>query len=442
MQTDGHFTLVELNYLIRQSIQHCFPQSIWVQAETSDVRTASNGHCYLEFIQKDLYTHALLAKAKGIIWSNVSKSLRPYFEKETGETFRSGIKVLVKVRVEFSELYGYSLIVEEIDPTYTIGDMVKRRKEILDRLTKEGVLNLNKELTFPMLPQRIAVISSATAAGYGDFCNQLRQNKRGIVFYTRLFPAIMQGDRIEESIIQALDKIYTCIDQWDVVVIIRGGGATSDLAGFDTYNLATSVAQFPLPIITGIGHERDDTVLDFLAHLRAKTPTAAAEILIHYMNQCAEVLERLTQSIYLLPTRRLQTEIQRIATYTQYIPTLVEKRIQTEQHKLQSKEHLLLSLWNSRRVQDSFRIESLLPRIMHAIEKKLNVETHRLALCEQKTRLLSPQHILSKGYSLTLKNGKTLKDSKDLSVGDTLVTHLAKGKIESTITQIHKKNES
>lgn len=294
-------SLHELNGLVKRSVRTCLPDTYWVQAELSDVRSNYSGHCYLEFVQKDASGNNLIAKARGTIWSNIFKMLKPYFEQETGQAFTSGIKVLVEVSVEFHELYGYSLTVLDIDPTYTVGDMERKRREILRQLEEEGVIDLNKELEMPMLPQRVAVISSATAAGYGDFCNQLVNNPRGYGFHTELFPAIMQGERVEETVIAALNAIYERMEAFDVVVIIRGGGATSDLSGFDTYELAANCAQFPLPIITGIGHERDDTVLDKVAHTRVKTPTAAAEYLIARMDKCADALDemsaRLTESV-------------------------------------------------------------------------------------------------------------------------------------------------
>ena len=273
-------SLLELNSLVRRSLEQCLPDEYWIQAELSDVRSNTTGHCYLEFVQKDPRSNNLVAKARGMIWNNIYRLLKPYFEESTGQLFTSGIKVLVKVTVQFHELYGYSLTVLDIDPAYTLGDMARRRREILLQLEEEGVLTLNKELEMPVLPQRVAVISSATAAGYGDFCHQLQHNPGGFYFYTELFPALMQGNQVEESVLAALDRINARINEFDVVVIIRGGGATSDLSGFDTYLLAAACAQFPLPIITGIGHERDDTVLDSVAHTRVKTPTAAAAFLI------------------------------------------------------------------------------------------------------------------------------------------------------------------
>ena len=238
-------SLYELNALVRGTLEDTLQDEYWLQAELSDVRTNASGHCYLEFIQKDEHSHSLVAKARGTIWANIFRLLKPYFEEATGQLFTSGIKVLVKVAIGFHELYGYSLTVLDIDPTYTLGDMARRRREILKQLEEEGVLTMNKELEMPLLPQRIAVISSASAAGYGDFNDQLHNNPYGFYFYTELFPAIMQGDRVEESLLAALDAINQRFNDFDAVVIIRGGGATSDLSGFETYLLAAACAQFP-----------------------------------------------------------------------------------------------------------------------------------------------------------------------------------------------------
>lgn len=320
-------TLFDLNALVRRSLEQCLPDEYWIQAELSDVRSNSTGHCYLEFIQKDPRSNNLIAKARGMIWSNIFRLLKPYFEEATGQMFGSGIKVLVKVTVQFHELYGYSLTVLDIDPTYTLGDMARRRREILQQLEEEGVLTLNKELEMPLLPQRIAVISSATAAGYGDFCHQLQHNSRGFFFYTELFPAMMQGNQVEESVLSALDRVNARLGDFDVVVIIRGGGATSDLSGFDTYLLAAACAQFPLPIITGIGHERDDTVLDSVAHTRVKTPTAAAELLINRMDEAADQLEYLSTRLREGASAFLERESGRLLSCQARIPALVVHRL-------------------------------------------------------------------------------------------------------------------
>ena len=404
-------SLYELNGLVKRTIRDRMSETYWVQAELSDVRSNYSGHCYLEFIQKDASGNNLIAKARGTIWSNIYKMLKPYFEQETGQAFASGIKVLVRVSVDFHELYGYSLTVLDIDPTYTVGDMERKRREILRLLEEEGVIDLNKELEMPVLPQRIAVISSATAAGYGDFCNQLSNNPRGYGFYTELFPAIMQGERVEESIIAALDAIYARLEAFDVVVIIRGGGATSDLSGFDTYELAANCAQFPLPIITGIGHERDDTVIDLIAHTRVKTPTAAAAFLVACMDQVADRLDNLSFRLQQGVRNRLLWEHRRIEGLKQRIPSSAYKRISDAKYGL---------LAANRDLQMATR-------------QFLSMKKHRLELLLQRLNDALPEKQLARGYSITLKNGKAVKDTSALKEGDTLVTLLYKGKVESVI---------
>ena len=413
-------SLYELNGLVKRSIRSCLPDTYWVQAELSDVRSNYSGHCYLELIQKDASGNNLIAKARGTIWSNIYKMLKPYFEQETGQAFTSGIKVLVQVSVEFHELYGYSLTVLDIDPTYTVGDMERKRREILRQLEEEGVIDLNKELEMPMLPQRIAVISSATAAGYGDFCNQLSNNPRGYGFRTELFPAIMQGERVEESILSALDAINDRLEEFDVVVIIRGGGATSDLSGFDTYLLAASCAQFPLPIITGIGHERDDTVIDKVAHTRVKTPTAAAEFLIAKMDKCADVLDEMSFRLMQGVRNRLLWEHRRIENLKQRIPSAVYKRIADAKYDLLSAQRDL----------------------QMASRQFLSAKKHRLELLQQRLNDALPEKQLARGYSITLKNGKAVKDASLLKEGDKLITMFYQGQVESIICHSERSEES
>ena len=420
-------SLYELNALVKRSITTCLPDTYWVQAELSDVRSNYSGHCYLEFVQKEPRGNNLIAKARGTIWSNVYRLLKPYFEEETGQAFVSGIKVLVKVSVEFHELYGYSL-------TYTLGDMARRRREILKQLEEEGVLTLNKELELPLLSQRIAVISSATAAGYGDFCNQLEQNPYGFVFYPRLFPAIMQGERVEQSIISALDTINARRDNWDVVVIIRGGGATSDLSGFDTYELAANCAQFPIPIITGIGHERDDTVLDSVSHTRVKTPTAAAEFLINHLHDTAEVLEDYASSILQAVSTRMMREKTRLSRLVERIPMQTLMRLKDEHYRQERVVKQLETALQSRLTKEKHHLQMMETQIGIASQRRLVKENHRLQLLEQQLKAASPEHLLKRGYSITLKNGKAVTDASVLQPGDELTTRFAKGEIKSVVT--------
>ena len=404
-------SLYELNNLVRSRLEHAFPEEYWVQAELSDVRSNATGHCYLELIEKDARGNNLIARARAMIWNQVYRLLKPYFEQETGQAFVSGLKVLVKVTVGFHELYGYSLTILDIDPSYTLGDMARRRREILAKLEEEGVLTLNKELEMPLLPQHIAVISSATAAGYGDFCNQLAGNPYGYVFYPRLFPAMMQGERVEESIIGALNRIYSHAEAWDVVVIIRGGGATSDLSNFDSYLLAANCAQFPLPIITGIGHERDDTVIDAVAHTRVKTPTAAAEYLIARVHESAAVVENSGGRICQAVRWVLEYEKQQLDTYCHRMQMTLVTGLQ--------REH--------------YRLEQWVQHFPLVVRTALEREQHRLQLWEQRVDSLSPDKLLARGYSITLKEGHAVTDAATLSSGDRLVTRMAKGEVRSIV---------
>lgn len=425
-------SLFELNALVRKSVKLCLPDEYWVQAELSDVRTNYSGHCYLEFVQKDPHGNSLVAKARGMIWSNIYVMLKPYFERETGQTFTSGIKVLVKVTVDFHELYGYSLTVVDIDPAYTLGDMARRRKEIIRRLEEEGVLTLNKELEMPLLPQRVAVISSATAAGYGDFCNQLLNNSDGLVFYPHLFAAVMQGDKVEASVIAELNAIYKEVDRWDVVVIIRGGGATSDLSGFDTYDLAANCAQFPLPIITGIGHERDDTVIDMVSHTRVKTPTAAAEFLINRMRETASDLERYISYFHQTIPERIAHSKERLEQWVARIPSRVQMRLQHERFRQERMAVRMNTAWQTRFLREEYRLR-LEQRLATAIEARLQRERHRLQLAQSQVEAASPELLLKRGYSLTLKDGKAVTDASALHPGDVLTTRVAKGEFKSKV---------
>ena len=409
---DRPLTLYELNALVKKSIRTMMPDTYWLQAELSEVRpNYSSGHCYLEFVQKELTGNGLVAKARGVIWSNTYRQIKSLFERETGQAFVSGIKVLVNVKPDFHELYGYQLTVVGIDPTYTLGDIARRRKEIMARLEADGVASLNKELEMPELPQRIAVISSQTAAGYEDFCKQLYGNSFGFVFYTRLFPAVMQGEGVEASVIEALESIYEVADRFDTVVIIRGGGPTSDLSGFDTYNLAFNCAQFPLPIITGIGHERDDTVIDMVSHTRVKTPTAAAEFLISHVYQSAQHLQEMQDYIYKVVPQMVSKEKERLEGWLIRIPSLVQMRLQSEH----------------------FRHERIAKRLEAAWRMRNEKERHRLELLEEKTKAASPELLLSRGYSITLKEGKVVTDPKQVAEGDVVVTRVAKGEFYSRV---------
>ena len=405
-------TLQGLNSMVRAAINESMPARYWVTGELSEVRETAAGHCYIELVQRDEHSGELVAKARGTIWARIYTLLRPCFLEETGQPFVAGIKVLLQVTVGFHELYGYALDVCNIDPTYTVGEMARRRLAVIKRLTDEGVIDLNKELLFPVLPQRIAVISSPTAAGYGDFCDQLLGNKYGFVFYPRLFPSPMQGSGVEQGIIDALNRVAADIDLWDVVVIIRGGGATSELSCFDTYDLANNCAQFPLPIITGIGHQRDESVLDIVAHTRAKTPTAAAELLIHAMLEQGAFLDSAMQEVMSAARAYIDAERQRVNTLATRLPISATLCMQREK----------------------MRLQPVVQQLSSEVRLFLREQNHRLDILKEKADAASPRHILAMGYSITRVNGKAVRSLGEIAAGDNVVTMVADGEFTSTVT--------
>lgn len=429
-------SLFELNSKVRGAISRAFPQSCWVRAEMSDVRVnVSSGHCYLEFVEKNPVTGQLVAKVRGAIWAKTFRMLKPYFETETGQLFASGLKVLVKVSVDFHELYGMSLTVLDIDPAYTLGDMARRRLEIIKQLKDEGVFELNKELELPLLPRRVAIITSPTAAGYEDFMNQLHNNRGGYPFYTKLFPAIMQGDRTESSVIEALDSIYKHRDLFDVVVIIRGGGATSDLNSFDSYLLAANCAQFPLPIITGIGHERDDTVVDLVAHTRMKTPTAVAEFLVSHIDQVAEELDRLSHDMVLSVSDILSRQKNYLQLVATRFPSMVLGRMERNRSLLQGIAGGMPSMAANLLSRRRSVLENMELRLRNATTAKLSERDRFLQLTEQFIKMASPDYILKRGYSIVMREGKIIKHAADLAEGDELTTRFADGEVKSVVTK-------
>lgn len=426
------YTLKELNAMVRDAIETELPDEYWVQAELAECRE-SRGHCYMELIEKDELNNTPIARSSAKCWKSTWNVVRPYFERETGQRLHAGMKVLLKVYAQFHEAFGFSWIVTDIDPTYTLGDMARRRQEIIAHLKAEGVFDLNRELYMPLFPQRIAVISSATAAGYGDFCNQLADNPYGFYFSTQLFEATMQGEATEQSIIQALNRIYLSVNSFDVVVIIRGGGATSDLSCFDSLPLAENVANFPLPVITGIGHDRDESIIDMVAHTNVKTPTAAAALLISYLKDVLDAINQAEATITRRVRSQLEMEKLRLNRITSILPRLFptikarqETRLDALYNRISSHVGQTLLTCNARLIT----LEQKLPLV--AVQR-ISTEKHRLAIMEEKSKLLDPTLLLSRGYSITLKDGKAIRDPKSLSSGDEIVTRLEKGTVKSII---------
>ena len=407
---DNRLTLRQLNLMVKDAIEMQLPDEYWVEAELAECRERG-GHCYLELIEKEDTTNTPVAKASAKCWRQTWQMIQPYFERTTGQALRTGMKVLLKVYAQFHEAYGFSWIVTDIDPTYTLGDMARKRQEIIRQLKEEGVFDLQRELCIPLFAKRIAVISAAEAAGYGDFCRQLEDNEYGFKFEITLFPAIMQGEQVESSVVEALNAIYHSIRDFDVVVIIRGGGATSDLSGFDTLALAENVAQFPIPVITGIGHDRDESILDMVANTRVKTPTAAAALLIDNLRQVLERINNAQQRITLAIHQRIANHKSRLTSLQTLIPALVERTLSNAKH----------------------RIELMQNRLPAVTERIITNQKHKLSQIELMLQSYDPQLLLKRGYSITLMNGRAIRDPKELKVGDEIETRVEKGTIRSVV---------
>ena len=382
-------TLYELNQLVREAIEVSLDEEYWVQGELSDASAGYGGHFYGELIEKNADGSGIIARARVTCWARTYNLLRLRFQNETGQTLQRGMQVKLLVRVTFHEQYGFALNIQDIDSTFTLGDMARRRREILAQLEADGILHDNQQLVLPRLLRRVAVVSSERAAGYGDFCHQLETNEYGLRFDVHLFEAVMQGQHVEESVIAALQQVADEAAAWDVVVIIRGGGATGDLSDFDSYPLAACIAQFPLPVVVGIGHERDETVLDHVAHTRVKTPTAAAAFLINHEAQEAARLDDLQQRIAHMVSERLSRERQRLERHTAVLP-------------------LLFGRW-------------------------LTGQQHRLEMLAQRLQTADPRVLLQRGYSITFAGGHVLRSAADVQPGTEITTQLQNGEIKSVV---------
>lgn len=404
-------SLSQLTDRIQEVLKFSFDTPVWIRAEISELRENYNGHCYLELVEKDSNSDAILAKSKANIWSTTYRMLKPYFENSTGQSLRAGLNILVAVTVEFHGVYGFSLNIRDIDPVFTIGELAARRLKIIRQLEADGIADMNKLVEMPLLPQRLAIISSATAAGYDDFMNQLHNDENQFAFYTKLFPAVMQGDQAESSIIRSLEKIYEHSELFDVVVIIRGGGATTDLACFDSYELALNCAQFPLPVISGIGHQRDVSILDMVAHSSVKTPTAAAEFLISKMKDAENVWKNIFSDISYLVQNKTENEFRKLDQTQMRITHTLRQWVTKRSHALDTHRN---------RLQNSVR--------MQIVRQK-----NKLLLLEKSIESHSPSYLLQHGYTITTLNGKRISSVNDIKKGDKIRTFVHDGGFESEV---------
>ncbi len=429
-------TLYELNIQIKRFLKHQFPDSLWITAEIAEVQMNRSGHCYLQLVDKRENEEGIIATARATIWASLFRTLRPYFETTTGRTLEKGIHILLNVEVVFHELYGYSLNVKDIDPTYTVGDLERKKQEILKRLEQDGIINMNRDLEFPVLPKNIAVISSPTAAGLGDFINQLQNNIYGYRFHIKVFPAVMQGEKTATSVIGALEKIYANESLFDVVVVVRGGGSQVDLGSFDNYEIAANIAQFPLPVLTGIGHERDLTIADRVAHLYLKTPTAVAAFLIETFHEQEILLHNLQ--------KKLVEEVQEV----------LRTQIDNQLKMVLNFRHMLLSLLASHRAslmkqfpirvrngvawsmeRENNRLEAFNTNLRQRAQNIMAKHQRLLELAANTVKYVDPVLVLKRGYSITRLNGKAVKSIEILSLGDCLETELSSGRVMSKVVK-------
>ncbi len=429
-------TSLSLSQLLAQVgtlLKREFSTSTWIRAEILELNVNRSGHCYLELIEKDPDTETLLARTRATIWASRYRSLRAYFESSTGMPLKSGIKILCQVKLDFHSLYGFSINVSDIDPSYTLGDLARKKMEVIRRLKEEGVLDMNRELPFPRVPQRIAIISSETAAGYGDFIDSLHLNPQSFRFETELFQAAMQGDEAPGSIISALEKIYERAEDFHCLVLIRGGGSKADLECFNDYELAYHLSQFPIPVITGIGHDRDESVADLVAMHGLKTPTAVAEFLVERLLSFEFNLGALGDRLSMLVfsgVHKEQLYLENLEVRQGYLVKGIIRAQRDRNESMAATLGLLTRGWVLARQQDLDHMKAVLESKVHSY---ISQEKDRLKLCEVKAEGADPARILKQGYSVALHDGKILKEAGDLKPGDIVETRLHKGKAWSRV---------
>jgi exodeoxyribonuclease VII large subunit len=455
MEENKTISLKELNLLIKTGVRELFPNPFWIVAEISEMNMNQSGHCYLELIEKSADSEQITAKAKATIWAFTFRMLKPYFESVTGQRFATGIKVMLSVTIEFHELYGFSLNVKDVEPNYTVGDLTRKKQEIIKQLQDEGVFHLNKDLEFPLVPQNIAVISSETAAGYGDFINQLKQNRYGFKYKIKLFKAFMQGAETEKSIISALEQIFESPKPYDIVVLIRGGGSQSDLNYFNSYWLAYHITQFPIPVITGIGHERDQTITDMVAHTSLKTPTAVAEFVIEKTLEFDSYLSDLQEAFIENVTNKLHDLNDYLIDLKQQYNSIIKFNIINQTSRIQKFEALrgLIIKGKLKNLKQNFdtlalrlkpqiqhllffqkkEIETITKKYSTLLKKQFKSETHRISEFEGRSHILDPLLLQKKGYSLIFSNGMLIKSVHQLKPGDILISKWIDGDAESTV---------
>lgn len=426
--------LSELNKAIKSAFETAFPQTLWVVAEISEMRCNTRGHCYLELVEKE--DNNIIAQIRANIWARAFRVIASNFKKMTGESLGQGMKVLLQINVTFHEIYGLSLNIRDIDPAYSLGEMARKKMEVIEKLTKEGLIKMNKQICLPLVPQRIAVISSVTAAGYGDFINHIDTNRYGYKIYHTLFQAFMQGPAAGASIISAMRKVRKQRRLYDALVIVRGGGSQVDLSCFDTYEIAAEIAKFPLPVITGIGHERDYTIADITAHTKLKTPTAVAEFLLSEILRFEERIMEGQKILIQKTSALIAREDHRVRYLAQDLRHIVKESFLREMKKIELSLHKIIRVTYRAIESDSNRLKLDVSRIAGALHIFFEQQHNRIRQNVQAIRLLDPANILKRGYSITYLNEKAVRDSEDLQAGYIIRTRLNRGSVRSKVEAI------
>ncbi|HOK38217.1 MAG TPA: exodeoxyribonuclease VII large subunit [Bacteroidales bacterium] len=450
-------SLYELNNTIKAVINSTFDSEIWVVAEINNINLHRSGHCYLELVQKAKNSDTVIAQARATIWASQYRYIAAYFRSATNSDLTRGISVMLKVIVDFHEVYGFSLNIRDIDPSYTLGDLERRKKEIIDKLIAEGVFDMNKKLPLPEVIKNVAVISSPTAAGYEDFLNQIVNNKFSYKWNIQLFEADMQGEKTEKSVINSLELISSQIHNFDIVCIIRGGGSKIDLGYFDNYNIAYHITQFPIPVITGIGHERDETISDMVANTKLKTPTTVAEFLINYNRHFEENMEEIYQDILsksreiILGQKTYITSIVLVINKTKdvlareqndcnekffILKSISKNLIKTQINKMETASEIINNKTVDNISNQNYRIENLKTSLNKFYYRNYLQIQNNLFSLEKRISLSDPKLLLKRGFSITKCNGKIIKNTYNVKNGDLIETILYSGKISSKVLNI------
>jgi exodeoxyribonuclease VII large subunit len=452
---DERLSLTELQLIIKDSLYMALPDMYWVIAEIAEIKVNYSGHCYLELVEKQPDNVSISARIRGVIWNSRYRFLKPFFENSTGESIREGLKILFRAKIEYHEIYGLSLVIIDIDPSFTLGELALKRQQILKRLEREGVLTMNKDLDFPQVPQRIAVISSSNAAGYSDFITHLRENSYGYVFYTALFDTPMQGSDTQTGVIRSLDRIAQHAELFDVVVIIRGGGSQTDLSWFDNYDIAYYITQFPVPVLTGIGHEKDLSVTDIVAWQALKTPTAVADFLIECMVSAEDHLNEMSRGITdmslvilernksLIDSARLKLiplAKMSVSEFRSGLSDIIIKMINTGKEYLMN-ARLFPENQRSRLVSGAASCLSANRNSVNQVKKNLSsgseiflsMRKNEIAGFENMLKILDPDNVLRRGYTITSKKGRIIKSGSELSKDDIIDTRFSDGSVRSKV---------